>query len=241
VAPRVSGLLVELFGLPAAGKSTLARRVLALLAERGVPADLPTARVAPEVPTGPRLVRKLGLVAEAVAARPAARLADARRVARAAGADRAGRIVQWLVTAGIARRARPAPGVHLLEEGLLQALWSVGMRGDAGSLLEAELDPALLADLVVVVEAPSEVLLGRLAGRPARPSLLDREKPDRLASELARGGALAERLVAWWTAPPRAGALLRVSCRDDADLDPAAAAVADWVGACLQAGPEARP
>ena len=48
-----------------------------------------------------------------------------------------GRCVQWAITQRLLTSAGRSPGVHLFDEGLLQSLWSVGLRGDVTPTLRS--------------------------------------------------------------------------------------------------------
>jgi hypothetical protein len=105
--------------------------------------------------------------------------------------------VQWLAVQRLVERARHQDGVHLLEEGLVQTLWTLGLRaendGSTGSL------PALAAhagaDLLVVVEAPVELVAARLATRISVHSRTQRLAESDQRSELLRGRELLHSLL----------------------------------------------
>ncbi|MGY1779697.1 hypothetical protein [Geodermatophilus sp. SYSU D01036] len=197
------GPYVELAGIPGSGKSRRARLLAARLADCGIVVTQPQARFAPSVPTARRLVGKSLASARAVVRAPAATARLVGGVLRShqpAPADLAGRVVQVLVGQGVAARAAGPGGVSLVDEGLVQALWSIGLRGDVAPVLAAlDATPRRpTADLLVVVRVPPEIALDRLAHRSSRHSrvqLLDER--DRLA-ELVRGARLLDRLVDWW-------------------------------------------
>jgi len=198
-------LSVELVGIPGSGKSRRARTLAARLGDRGFAVGQPQAPLGPSVPTGPRLARKALACGATVATEPVTAARVVRGVLRSGQPGRGqalGRIVQWLVAEDVAARAARGPcAVNLVDEGLVQALWSIGLRADVGPVLAA-LDDApgrAPADLLVVVRVPPEVALARLAARASRHSrtqLLD--EPERLA-ELERGARLLEHLVEWWS------------------------------------------
>ena len=116
--------IVELCGLPGAGKTWLAS---ALGQEEGtLVTSMPALGIGPEVPTARRLSRKLGLVAAASIRRPALEATMAKRIWRSGQprpGDTASRWVQWTGTQALMSRARQAPGVHLFDEGVIQALY----------------------------------------------------------------------------------------------------------------------
>jgi hypothetical protein len=220
-----SGISVELAGIPGSGKSRRARALATGLAARGVVVHQPQALVAPSTPTGVRLARK-GMACGAATLRDPATTARVVSAVVHSGqpgpADVAGRAVQWLVAQQIVGSARRREGITVMDEGLLQALWSIGIRGNAEPVLRALAlgHRVPTPDLVIVVRVPPELALTRLTARTSRHSRTQQlAQPERLA-ELKRGTLLLEHLVEWWSrevpTPPR---LLSVSGADDAAAD----------------------
>ena len=198
------GLTVELAGIPGAGKSRLARTVAAGLAERGVPVIESQAAFGPTVPAGRRLSRK-------VAAGGAAAVADAATTVRMVRAlvrsgqtgprDIAGRLVQWLVAQHVTAAAGRRAGVGVLDEGVFQCLWSMGLRGDVEPVLHALAGSprAVLPDVLVVVEVAPEVALARLGARSSRHSRTQHLSETEGLAELRHGEQLLARIVDWAT------------------------------------------
>jgi thymidylate kinase len=219
-------LSVELVGIPGSGKSRRARKLTERLGDRGVTVGQPQAPLAPAVPTVRRLARKARACGATVVTEPGTAARVGLGVLRSGqpGAGQAlGRVVQWLVAEDVAIRAARRPGVSIVDEGLVQALWSIGLRGDVRPVLAA-LDAAprrAPADLLVVVRVPPELALARLAVRASRHSrtqLLD--ESERLA-ELERGARLLDELVVWWSGrwPDRSVTTLDGAHDDAADHD----------------------
>ena len=220
-----SGVSVELAGIPGSGKSRRARALAAGLAARGVLVHQPQALVAPSTPTGVRLSRKAVACCATALRDPAltARIVSAVVHSGQPGpADVAGRTVQWLVAQQIVASARRREGVTVMDEGLLQALWSIGIRGDAEPVLRALplRHRVPTPDLVVVVRVPPELALTRLTARTSRHSRTQQLAEGERLAELERGARLLEHLVEWWSrkapTPPR---LLSVSGADDRAAD----------------------
>src|SRR5690606_11087630 len=86
--------------------------------------------------------------------------------------DTAAVLVQWLAVQRLLARARGGQGVQLIEEGPLQTLWTLGLRSSAAddARLTDSVDAAARPDLLVVVDAPLDVVLGRLGHRASRHS-----------------------------------------------------------------------
>jgi hypothetical protein len=197
VATPAAPLLVELVGLPGAGKSTLAEALLGELAARGA-----CLRAVPRV--GAAATRRV----ERARALVAAGLARPRLAAAAlclAGPDRSGlgRLVHLLgrVEQAEALAAEPAALV-LLDEGPVQALWALATPGSARTLRRAR---ALAADLLprgrsvlVWLETPPAEAAARLSARShagAR-SRFDGRSTAELLPLLTAGAARLSSLVA---------------------------------------------
>jgi AAA domain len=225
------GFVVELFGLPGSGKSHFARELLRGSAEIEMPVNLPGAGVGPAVPSLPRMARKLGLVAGQMLQRPVPSCIAMRSIVSAQRPRTEGlsRCVQWAVTQRLLTSAGRRPGVHLFDEGLLQALWSVALRGDVTPtlrVLERRSGRSAMPDLVVVVHASIDEIEDRLAARHSRHSRVqEHHDPIARRRELARGAELVRSLVAWWErVAPGPGRLIEI--RNDPGLDPHGEAVA---------------
>ena len=201
---RTRGLTVEFAGIPGAGKSRLVRTFTAGLAERGVPVQQPQALLGPATPTGRRLARKVLASAAAVVHDPGTSARAVRAIARSGQpgvGDVAGRVVQWLVAQRVTAGAGRREAVSLVDEGLVQCLWSIGLRGDVEPVLAALASRRVeRPDVIVVVRVDPQVALERLtrrASRHSRTQLLP--EPERL-TELTRGDVVLERLVEWCSA-----------------------------------------
>jgi thymidylate kinase len=192
------GVVVELCGLPGSGKSALAAPTCAALRRAGVDAVVADEPVSAVASRSARVRRKALAAAAAAAAEPvlAARAAFGVAVTRPAPRDGAGLLAQWLTVRRLHRLGRSRPGVSLLEEGTVQTLWSLALRADPERTNRARaLATDLTPDLLVVVDAPLDVLLRRLDERPSRHSRTQRLAVDRRGAELEQGRLLLDRLV----------------------------------------------
>jgi hypothetical protein len=231
---HMRGYVVELCGLPGSGKSHAARMLIRELAGHGVTVHAGGHLVAPAVSPLSRVTRKLGLTAAEIATRPSTAAGVTLRIARSGQRHRgdvAGRVVQWLGTQRLIRVARSTAGTHVFDEGVVQALWSIGLRGDLSGVLRTLLSRQDWAtpDLVVLVEAPLEVVDARLAVRPSQHSRVQRQPAPERWAEIARGQALLADIVAWWTRTHGDARLLRW-IDDCAATRDAVAAVAAGLG-----------
>ena len=196
------GYVVEFYGLPGAGKSTLARAVVAQLRLRGVPTTDVMATLGPDASRAARAARKLGAVASGIGQ------AGSMRLVRGVGMrsdqrhrrDQVARPANLLVVRNAVWRAHGRPGVHVLDQGPIQEWWSAALRADHERVLElAMADPAVPADLIVRVDAPIDVLVQRLEARGPRQSRLEALDREARVRELQRGemllASLSDQLV----------------------------------------------
>ena len=217
-------LTVELVGIPGSGKSRLARTLATSLAERRIPVAQPSTPFASSVPTGRRVIRKLGACAAGTISSPTRTTRLTRGLLRSQQPDLpdvAGRWVQLILSARIEVQAARLPGVSIVDEGLVQSLWSIGLRGDVGPVLAAlERDreqPA--ADLLVVVSVPPALAHSRLVARASRHSRTQLLAEDDQLQELEQGAELLDRLVEWWRAWAGAGREVQVVSGPEEDGD----------------------
>ena len=195
-------MIIELCGVPGAGKSLIARELVTELRGLGRDASLPLEEVSPRRPRSYRVARKLGRAAMEVTRHPWASAGTVRAVIRSGQPTRrdvAVRSLNWLVLRAALRRARASVGYHVIDQGLVQELCSLGFCGDAQAVIDVA-DPgvALLApDLILVVEVELGLADQRLESRPGRESRLEADGVDR-RRELERHGRLGEELLASW-------------------------------------------
>jgi Mrp family chromosome partitioning ATPase len=188
---EVANLLVTFVGLPGTGKSTLSARAAQLLLQRGIPC-----RVCKEAAFR-KLRNKAAWVAREVIGNPrwAARSVRGILATRQRSLlDLVKMVVNWLCLSFLIRRAAGAGGVCLFDEGLFQALWSVGLGARNEGWLSSLplLDPTPPApSLTVVVRSSLETVERRLAARPACASRLEKWLPED-PGILSKAGRLME-------------------------------------------------
>jgi AAA domain len=216
---REPSRIVELCGLPGSGKSHVAAALARALRARGAPVRAAGASIRPDLPPPLRLSRKLAAAAAGTLAEPGATMGICAAVARSQATmpARASRSLQWIVTQQLLRRARRGSGVQLLDEGVIQAMWSVGLRGDVERVIEAlDSEPAWLGpDVLVVVHASVATAERRLAGRASAHSRTQRLLAGDRVDELERGERLLGGLVTWWRRSAPAGASVVELANDD--------------------------
>jgi hypothetical protein len=237
-SPTPRGVVVELCGLPGAGKTSLARTIGDDPA--GPRVTLPTGRVAPEVGAARRVPRKLRLALEDSVRRPGSELSMAHHILRSHQPGPAGvvsRWIQWSTTQALIDRSRSRSGVHLFDEGVLQALWSIALHGDAAATLRALRGSTRTwasPDLVLVLDPPVDVLVRRLRLRRSRHSRVQRLSDDaELRAELVRGRAILAELLVWWQETRPGAPIVRLG-DDDRDPDAAARTATEAIEALLR-------
>lgn len=196
-------LVVELAGVPGAGKSSLAGVLRCRLRTQHRPLTVGTSSTAPAVPRWARLARKGAMLGRNALADPALAAKVGRGLAAAGGGapvDVLARAVQWHVSQDLLRAAASRPGTTLLDEGVVQALWSIGLRADVQPVLTALAVRRTwrAPDVLVVLRVPPSVAAERLRTRAARHSRSQSLGAVALASELAHGAALLDDLLDWW-------------------------------------------
>ena len=181
-------MLVEFYGVPAAGKSTLSRHVAALLLQRGFAVDEPTHVLHHRSNLFRRQILKLRHFGRFALQNPDRIVSAAVLIARTrqrTWADYWTAFTNWIVIASIVSRPRAPGRITLLDQGIAQALWSVAFAAGSEAMLgrlahEVRRGP-LRPDLIVHVRASLGAVERRLAKRAGKASRLER----------AAGGTLA--------------------------------------------------
>jgi len=193
-------LVVEFCGLPGSGKSSVAAHTCRALRSAGVDAYVADLPVSAAAPRPARVLRRGSLALRQAAGGPggASRAARVMAATRPTTRDGVALLAQLLAVQGLISQAQRGDRVALLEEGLVQTLWSVGLRSSVDRLdrLVDWLAMTTRADVVVLVDAPTGTVLDRLAARPSRHSRTQRLAPDRRLPELALGRGLLDGLLA---------------------------------------------
>lgn len=243
VGPQGS-VWVEFLGLPGSGKSELSRAVARGLRARDVAVSVPSYALDHLTPTGERLASKLWLAARGCTRSPrasrfwmrtlvASRQASARELRAVA--------LNWFYLLGSVERWSAIPGCHVFDQGLCQALWSIGYAAQQPDALSLDLVPGLgealpPRTLVVLVEAGLGTILERLARRNSGTSRLERDlAAGHSANCLERAFRLLRRIddIVWQLAQLRDIQVLRVDNDAEQALAGHAAAIVDAGSALL--------
>lgn len=172
-------MLVEFFGLPGSGKSTLSKKVAALLTKQGVTVREATHTLNNETGKLSRVVRKASHIVRYVIARPRAAIRTTLQIYRTRQQS-LGDVVRIccnsLFVRSVTARYQYADAVVLIDEGIAQALWSIGLRAQSQEWLNLVLRDETLKggpDMLVFVQAGQAAIKGRLAGRRQKVSRLE--------------------------------------------------------------------
>ena len=171
---------IEFIGLPGVGKSTLSHRVATILQRKGWRVAQPSYSADHEMRAWERHLLKGWLVSTEALLHPirTARSVRAIRATRQSDASDFIRVtVNWLFMSSLLRRAEHQEGVHIFDEGLLNALWSISF--SAGSAPRAAMLETLARQrstpvVVAVMEADIPAIKERLAHRANGDSRLER-------------------------------------------------------------------
>lgn len=193
-------LVVEFCGLPGSGKSTIAMHTRNAIATRGLSCDVVDAGISASAARQRRVALRLRSSLRESTRHPLSTLDAASRIAASgqeSPRDAMAVLAQWLAVRDLVVRARRSGGLHLLEEGMLQTLWTLLLRArnDPSRRLWRSSPLGSRSDLIVMVDTPVTLVQGRLEARESRHSRTQRLPAGLLRPELDRGRELLERLV----------------------------------------------
>lgn len=213
-------LVIELCGLPGAGKTTIASQLVTGLMKRGITARVVDRHVSADASCAARLTRKTATLVRVVTSDPRGEFAAARLLSsgQPSRRDKVALPVQWWVAKEVLARSRQLSGVAVAEEGLVQALWSAGlaMRTASATELVRLARTAVTADVVAHVDVPLHVAVDRLRNRRSRHSRVQRMEGQQQVAVLEAGNSLLHRLLEQWVSRDLSQVLLVDGRRPDA-------------------------
>lgn len=237
------GFVVEFIGLPGVGKTTLALEVLAHLTSAHLTPALPVTLAYTLIRGKPWFVRRfystrsiLGL------ARTQPRYAlHTGQVIRASGQrsfyDTLKVTNNWLSVSAATVQAQGAPGIWLFDQGMFQALWSVGYSAgakDRSGCLQTLSAQMPKPDLLVLLRAELLAVLRRLQTRGGKASRLDTGVEANAEARLFEAEALLDQLAG--LSRTAAVRVLELDATCDDALGSNARHVADTIRAALYPG-----
>lgn len=193
-------MLIEFFGLPGSGKSTLSRHVASLLRARGHHVVETTYNLDHCSQGIGRLWAKSGHVARYTMINPYRAASDLAGVVashQTATADLAKSAFNWMFISALASHPRSPDRVTLLDQGLAQAMWSIALAARRKSWLRlVSSEPsrrALCPDMIIHIRAALPTIGERLASRKRLASRLDAHGHDQ--ERLRRAEAIGDEIV----------------------------------------------
>ncbi len=228
------GLLLEFVGVPGVGKSTVSHAVADILRAAGIPCSEPTYEIDHGRSSSERTKRKLKLAGFGTIRR-SERVAPWLGAIGASGqgslSEAAKATLNWCYLIETARRAALLPGVHVFDQGLCQAWWSLEYgaltpRGLPHELARKLFLPPEGFTVVVALRASVAAALERLGGRTGGASRVDRDlRIARSPDPAVHAASVFEELVEAVTGISAAGSLRLISVDNERSDDIAATAL----------------
>lgn len=179
-------MLIEFFGLPGSGKTTLSHDVANLLRARGITVSEDTYNLDHRFRRPGRLLVKLSHFLYYLGRNPRRGLFAISSIIltkQATLIDLCKSLLNWMFIASISSRERRDDTITILDQGISQAVWSIGFAAQRETWLEMALAKdqweALKPDMIVHIRADHQTIANRLATRKIRTSRLDDLGQDR--------------------------------------------------------------
>lgn len=170
---------VEFFGMPGVGKTMLSNRVTEIIGQREIPVEQRMYVLAHQISRARRIVIKSILVMRDVLFNARYTILSMKAIIatkQRSMADLIDVLFNWFFVSSFVRWDRRFQGIRLLEEGIFQALWSVGFSSKRGVLAMKDLSTRIpTPTIVIIVEARLATVEHRLHARPGQDSRLERQ------------------------------------------------------------------
>ncbi len=173
-------MLIEFVGLPGAGKTTMSRNVAELLLDRQLTVDETTYELSHRYHRLPGLLVKFAHLTRYAVAHPRLAFSNSARIAATRQAtlrDLGKSIFNWMFIASLASRKRSPARIMILDQGVAQAMWSIGFAAQRETWLDDLCARAQTSahkpDLLIHVRADFQKIGDRLATRAQHLSRMD--------------------------------------------------------------------
>lgn len=170
---------VEFFGLPGVGKSTLSNRIAEILSENEIPVEQNAYILSHQMNRLKRVLFKLLYVTKELVFHPYYTFVSIKTILmtqQKSAVDLVKVVFNWFFVSSLIRSNREYNGVRLFDEGIFQALWSIGFSGKEESLaiMEALFPMMPLPQIIIVPEASLATVKLRMSGRQHHDSRLEK-------------------------------------------------------------------
>lgn len=179
-------MLIEFFGLPGSGKTTLSHIVASLLAAKGINVSESTYNIDCNQYKYARLLVKLFHFVHYFGHNPyqgKISLTSIAATKQATATDLCKSLLNWMYISSLSSGKRSNGQIAILDQGIAQALWSIGLAAQHEAWLDLVMNHSqsnmLKPDLIVYVRADHQTIIERLSARQVRTSRLDHIGQDR--------------------------------------------------------------
>ena len=172
--------IVEFIGLPGVGKSTISHRVAAFLSQRGISVNEPSNIELFKYGKYKRIIRKGIFIAREVIFHPKGVWLSAKIIISTKQRfikDLIKVFLNWVYVSSMRKSCSEVYGVHLFDQGIFQALWSIGfgaMAVDFLNLAKILFNSLEVPHVVVVLNASQDTIKKRLTKRTICHSRLEK-------------------------------------------------------------------
>jgi broad-specificity NMP kinase len=191
---KKSFVSVEFFGMPGVGKSVLSSKIAETLSERNITVEQNAYFLSHQMNRMQRTFFKMLYVLKELFLHPFYAFISIRTIIKTqqrSAVDLIKVVFNWFFVSSLIRSNKNHKGVRLFDEGIFQALWSIGFSGNNESLVIMKPLFSLmpLPDMIIVPEADLAAIKLRMSGRERHDSRLEKgsvellEMADALFSE----------------------------------------------------------
>ena len=178
-------LSVEFFGMPGVGKSVLSGKVAQILSTNEIPVEQTAYLMSHQMSRFKRAFIKLLHVIKELLLHPRYAFLSIKTILQTqqkTPLDLIKVIFNWLFVSSLIRNKRYYNGVSLFDEGIFQALWSIGISGKDGTLriMSPLFSTMPIPNIVVVPQASFATVKSRMDGRERHDSRLEKESTELL-------------------------------------------------------------